>query len=99
MRESRGLSRRVVEDRTGVSQRHQQYLEDGEKEPGRGILLALSKLYGNEVLEAAFPTLVVSPPRRPTRRSNPGYASVTERGMVERLTAQPSSLLTARRAA
>lgn len=76
MREKRGLTRRQVEDATGVSQRHLQYLEDDEKEPGRVVLQQLSALFGRAVIQAAFPDLLGSrtpPPRHPGKRSNPGY--------------------------
>jgi transcriptional regulator with XRE-family HTH domain len=59
IREDRGLTRRDVEDLSGVSQRQQAYLENDTKDPRRATLEALSKALGPEIVQAAFPKLSI----------------------------------------
>ena len=59
LRETRGLTRRDVEDISGVSQRQQAYLENDTKDPKRATLEALSKALGPEIVQAAFPKLSI----------------------------------------
>lgn len=66
LREAKGMSRRELEDRSGVSQRHIEYLENGEKQPGTKVLGALASELGPELLQAAFPEVAILP-RRGTR--------------------------------
>jgi transcriptional regulator with XRE-family HTH domain len=53
------MTRRDLEDLSGISVRQIAYLENDEKDPGRETLEALAKALGSEVIEAAFPELVV----------------------------------------
>jgi transcriptional regulator with XRE-family HTH domain len=87
LREAAGYSRRELEDLTEVSQRHIQYLEDDEKQPGRETLDALAKVLGPEIIQAAFPDLVLL---RSKRSANPGEVNLTEQVIAEALTAGQS---------
>lgn len=84
IREAQHLTRRQVEDLSGVSQRQIEYLEKNQKDPRRETLQALAEALGPEVLKAAFPNLVGSPPRRPSKRSIPGYLDLTATAEAER---------------
>jgi transcriptional regulator with XRE-family HTH domain len=53
------MTRRDLEDLSDISVRQIAYLESDEKDPGRETLEALAKALGSEVIEAAFPELVV----------------------------------------
>jgi transcriptional regulator with XRE-family HTH domain len=70
LREARGLTRRDVEDISGVSQRQQAYLENDTKDPKRATLEALAKALGPEIVQAAFPklTIVADSAESPTAR-------------------------------
>lgn len=71
IREKAGMSRRELEDRSGVSQRTIQYLEDDEQDPRRATLEALAEVLGPELLQAAFPKQLVGSGRPSKRAGKP----------------------------
>jgi transcriptional regulator with XRE-family HTH domain len=82
LRENQGLSRRDLEDASGVSQRQISYLEKGQKRPRADTLDALAKVLGPELVQAAFPRLIVLPSKRPT----PDKLTPTVQPMLRRRT-------------
>jgi transcriptional regulator with XRE-family HTH domain len=59
LREEQNLTRRELEDLSGVSQRAIEYLEKDKKDPRRGTLEALAGILGPELLQAAFPDVAI----------------------------------------
>lgn len=74
LREAQGLTRRSLEDATGISQRQIGYLENDQKEPRLETLQALAKALGPEVILAAFPKIALASRNSATAR----YASPAE---------------------
>jgi transcriptional regulator with XRE-family HTH domain len=74
-REELGLTRRALEDESGVSVRQIEYLEKNKHEPRRDTLESLAKVLGPEIIQAAFPELALL---RSRRRANPGQRDHAE---------------------
>jgi transcriptional regulator with XRE-family HTH domain len=79
-REKLGLTRRALEDQSGVSVRQIEYLEKDQKEPKRDTLDALARVLGPEIIQAAFPDLVLL---RSRRRAIPGYGDLADEAMLD----------------